>query len=282
MRVGVNIFLTDQSIQPVRIGEELEARGYESLWVAEHSHIPTSRLTPWGGTKNAPPLPEEYWRTHDTFVALAAVAATTDRLKIGTGITLVAQRDPIWLAKQVASLDVISGGRLEFGIGYGWNREEMANHGVDHTIRYQLVAEKIGLMKALWTQDRASYSGELVHLEESWAWPKPVQDPHPPIIMGSGSGPKAFTAIAEFCDGWMPVGPRNLAEGIATLHGYLERAGRDPSEVEIGVYGARPDLEKWREWKSLGVSRVLIFLPPAPAEVVVPLLDEYRPLIDTG
>ena len=140
MRVGVNIFLTDHSIQPVRIGEELEARGYESLWVAEHSHIPTSRLTPWGGTKNAPPLPEEYWRTHDTFVALAAVAATTDRLKIGTGITLVAQRDPIWLAKQVASLDVISGGRLEFGIGYGWNREEMANHGVDHTIRYQLVA----------------------------------------------------------------------------------------------------------------------------------------------
>ena len=280
MRVGVNIFLTDQSIQPVQIGEELEARGYESLWVAEHSHIPTSRATPWGGRKNAPPLPEEYWRTHDCFVALSAVAAVTDRLKIGTGITLVAQHDPIWLAKKVASLDMISNGRFEFGIGYGWNREEMASHGVDYRTRYPLVAEKIGLMKALWTQERASYEGEMVRLEESWAWPKPVQRPHPPIIMGSAGGPKSFTAIADYCDGWMPVGPRNFAARIATLHDYLERAGRDPSEVEIGVYGAKPDPDKWREWQSLGVSRILILLPPAPAEVVVPLLDEYRPLID--
>lgn len=280
MRVGVNIFLTDQSIQPVQIGEELEARGYESLWVAEHSHIPTSRATPWGGRKNAPPLPEEYWRTHDCFVALSAVAAVTDRLKIGTGITLVAQHDPIWLAKKVASLDMISNGRFEFGIGYGWNREEMASHGVDYRTRYPLVAEKIGLMKALWTQERASYEGEMVRLEESWAWPKPVQRPHPPIIMGSAGGPKSFTAIADYCDGWMPVGPRNFAARIATLRDYLERAGRDPSEVEIGVYGAKPDPDKWREWQSLGVSRILILLPPAPAEVVVPLLDEYRPLID--
>ena len=280
MRVGVNIFLTDQSIQPVQIGEELEARGYESLWVAEHSHIPTSRVTPWGGRKNAPPLPEEYWRTHDCFVALSAVAAVTDRLKIGTGITLVAQHDPIWLAKKVASLDMISDGRFEFGIGYGWNREEMANHGVDYRTRYPLVAEKIGLMKALWTQERASYEGKMVRLDESWAWPKPVQKPYPPIIMGSAGGPKSFTAIAEFCDGWMPVGPRNFAAKIATLHDYLERAGRDPSEVEIGVYGAKADPDKWRQWQSLGVSRILIFLPPAPAEVIVPLLDEYRPLID--
>lgn len=280
MRVGASIFLTDKSIQPIQLGEELEARGFESLWVAEHSHIPTSRKTPWAGRKNAPPLPEEYWRTHDSFVALAAIAATTDRLKVGTGITLVAQHDPIWLAKQVASLDVISNGRFEFGIGFGWNREEMANHGVDHTTRHQLVAEKIGLMKALWTQERASYSGELVRLEESWAWPKPLQDPHPPIFMGSTGGPKAFAAIADYCDGWLPVRPGNLAKGIATLHGYLERAGRDPSQVEIAVYNAAPDPEKWEEWERLGVSRVMVGLPHAPAEVVVPLLDECRSLIE--
>ncbi len=280
MRVGANIFLTDMSIQPIQLGEELESRGFESLWVAEHSHIPTSRKTPWGGRKNAPPLPEEYRRTHDCFVSLTAVAATTDRLKVGTGITLVAQHDPIWLAKQVASLDVISDGRFEFGIGFGWNREEMSNHGVDPTTRHQLVAEKIGLMKALWTQEKASYSGELVTLEESWAWPKPVQAPHPPIFMGSSGGPKAFAATAAYCDGWLPVRPGNLAEGIRTLHGYLERAGRDPSEVEIAVYNAAPDPAIWKQWKRLGVSRVMIGLPHAPAEVVVPLLDEYQHLIE--
>lgn len=280
MRVGANIFLTDKSIQPVQLGEELESRGFESLWVAEHSHIPTSRKTPWAGRKNAPPLPEEYWRIHDCFVALAAVAATTERLGVGTGITLVAQHDPIWLAKQVASLDVISNGRFEFGIGFGWNREEMASHGVDYRKRYQLVAEKIGLMKALWTQERASYEGDMVHLEESWAWPKPLQDPHPPIFMGSTGGPKAFTAIAEYCDGWLPVGPRNLPEGIATLHGYLERAGRDPAELQIYVYNVAPDPATWKQWEQLGVSQVMIGLPPAPAEVVVPLLDEYQHLIE--
>ncbi len=280
MRVGANIFLTDMSIQPIQLGEELESRGFESLWVAEHSHIPTSRKTPWGGRKNAPPLPEEYLRTHDCFVALSAVAATTDRLKVGTGITLVAQHDPIWLAKQVASLDVISGGRFEFGIGFGWNREEMSNHGVDPTTRHQLVAEKIGLMKALWTQEKASYTGELITLEESWAWPKPVQQPHPPIFMGSSGGPKAFAATAAYCDGWLPVRPGNLAEGIRTLHGCLEQAGRDPSEVEIAVYNAAPDPDVWKQWERLGVSRVMIGLPHAPAEVVVPLLDEYQHLIE--
>ena len=198
MKLGVDIFLTDRSIQPVRLAEELEERGYESLWAPEHSHIPTSRRTPWGGrpAETAPPLPEFYCRLHDAFVALSAAAAVTDRLKIGTGVTLVAQHDPIWLAKQVASLDVVSDGRFMFGIGFGWNREEMAGHGVDPAVRHRLVAEKIGLMKALWTQERASYSGEMLRLEESWAWPKPVQDPHPPIVLGSSGGPKALDALA--------------------------------------------------------------------------------------
>lgn len=280
MRVGVNIFLTEYSIQPVQLGEELEARGYESLWVAEHSHIPTSRDTPWGGRKDAPPLPKEYRYTYDSFVALAAIAATTDRLKVGTGIALVAQRDPIWLAKEVASLDIISEGRFEFGIGFGWNREEMASHGVDARTRHRLVREKIALMKALWTEDRASYRGEMISMEESWAWPKPYQKPHPPIVMGSAGGPMALAAVAEYCDGWMPVHPQDLAGDIARLHALLEQAGRDPAEVEIGVYGTQPDPELWKGYEALGVSRVTIFLPPAPADVVVPLLDQHRHLVD--
>lgn len=286
MKVGVDIFLTDRSIQPVHLAEELEERGYESLWAPEHSHIPTSRRTPWGGrpAETAPPLPEFYCRLHDAFVALAAAAAVTDRLKIGTGVTLVAQHDPIWLAKQVASLDVVSDGRLMFGIGFGWNREEMAGHGVDPAVRRRLVAEKIGLMKALWTQERASYSGEMLRLEESWAWPKPVQDPHPPIILGSSGGPKALDALARYCDGWMPTGTPgelgNLAGRIAAMREYMEGAGRDPSEIEITLYAVQPGDVDRLDWESLGISRLVIDLPSAPAEAVIPVLDKYRRLIE--
>ena len=286
MKVGVDIFLTDRSIQPVHLAEELEERGYESLWAPEHSHIPTSRRTPWGGrpAETAPPLPEFYCRLHDAFVALAAAAAVTDRLKIGTGVTLVAQHDPIWLAKQVASLDVVSDGRLMFGIGFGWNREEMAGHGVDPAVRRRLVAEKIGLMKALWTQERASYSGEMLRLEESWAWPKPVQDPHPPIILGSSGGPKALDALARYCDGWMPTGTPgelgNLAGRIAAMREYMEGAGRDPSEIEITLYAVQPGDVDRLDWESLGISRLVIDLPSAPAEAVIPVLDRYRRLIE--
>ena len=286
MKVGVDIFLTDRSIQPVRLAEELEERGYESLWAPEHSHIPTSRRTPWGGrpAETAPPLPEFYCRLHDAFVALAAAAAVTDRLKIGTGVTLVAQHDPIWLAKQVASLDVVSDGRLMFGIGFGWNREEMDGHGVDPAARRRLVAEKIGLMKALWTQERASYSGEMLRLEESWAWPKPVQDPHPPIILGSSGGPKALDALARYCDGWMPTGTPgelgNLAGRIAAMREYMEGAGRDPSEIEITLYAVQPGDVDRLDWESLGISRLVIDLPSAPAEAVIPVLDKYRRLIE--
>lgn len=286
MKVGVDIFLTDLSIQPVRLAEELEERGYESLWLPEHSHIPTSRKTPWGGrpAATAPPLPEFYCRIHDAFVALAAAAAVTDRLKIGTGVTLVAQHDPIWLAKQVASLDIVSDGRLMFGIGFGWNREEMANHGVDPAVRHRLVEEKIGLMKTLWTQERASYSGEMLRLEESWAWPKPIQDPHPPIILGSSGGPKALDALARYCDGWMPTGTpdqlENLPGRIAAVREYMERAGRDPSEIKITLYAVQPADVDRLDWEALGISRLVIDLPSAPAEAVIPVLDKYRRLIE--
>ena len=185
MEIGVIIFPTDKAIQPIPLAKEVESRGFESLWFPEHSHIPCSRETPWGGMKNAPPLPEEYWRSHDQFVALAACAAATTKLRVGTGITLVAQRDPIWLAKEIASLDMISNGRFDFGIGYGWNVEEMRNHKLDFTKRRDILREHILLMKELWTKEEASFHGEHVQFEKSWAWPKPVQKPHPPIWMMS-------------------------------------------------------------------------------------------------
>src|SRR4051812_28519058 len=175
MRLGLLMFPTDRGMQPTELAREAEDRGFDSLWFPEHSHIPVSRRTPWGGREGAPPLPEEYRRTHDQFVALGAAAAVTTTLRLGTGITLVAQRDPVWLAKEVASLDFISGGRFLFGIGYGWNHEEMAAHGVDVAHRRAVVRDRILACKALWTQDEAEFHGKYVDFEPSWAWPKPVQ-----------------------------------------------------------------------------------------------------------
>lgn len=281
MRVGVNFFPTDEAIESIQLGEELEQRGFESLWMAEHSHIPTSRVTPWGGRRGAPPLPDYYARSHDSMVVLSAVAARTDRLKLGTGISLVAQHDPIWLAKQVASLDVLSNGRFLFGIGYGWNKEEMAHHGVEYGSRRQLVEEKIGLMKALWTQEEASYEGELINLESSWAWPKPRQKPHPPIILGGSAGPRTFAAIARFCDGWMPIiGRSDVESKVSMLHEELATVGRDPDAIELSAYAAAPDPKPWAGWEALGFSRVVIHIPSQPPDVVLPLLDEYAALID--
>jgi len=273
------MFVTDQSMDPVHLGEALEERGFESLWLPEHSHIPVSRETPWGGREGAPPLPEYYARTLDIFVALGAIAATTDRLRLGSGIALVAQRDPIWTAKQVATLDVLSGGRVEVGVGYGWNKEEMRQHGVAYGDRRRLLAEKVAVMKALWTQDEASYRGEMLRLEPSWSWPKPVQKPHPPIVLGGAAGPKTFAAMAEFCDGWMPiVGRSDIAGRLSELHQALERVGRDPAEFRLTAWGADPDSAPWSDWEALGFERVLMLVPAAPADVVIPLLDEYREL----
>jgi probable F420-dependent oxidoreductase len=203
MHIGVEIFPTDQTIGVVELAREVEARGFESLWFPEHSHIPTSRATPWGGKEGAPPLPEFYWRTHDPFVALGASAAVTTTLKLATGICLVAQRDPIHTAKEVASVDSISNGRFIFGIGYGWNKEEMAQHGTSYGDRRAILRENILAMRSLWTDDEASFSGEHVSIEPSWAWPKPVQRPGPPIVLGGDAGPRTAADIAEFCDGWM-------------------------------------------------------------------------------
>ncbi len=276
MHVGVFIFPTDTTLQPVPLARAVEERGFESLWFPEHSHIPASRRTPWGGREGAPPLPDMYWRTHDQFVALSACASVTSSLLLGTGITLVAQRDPIWLAKQVASLDTISGGRVLFGIGYGWNNEEMAHHGVRYTERRALLREKILAMKQLWTEDEASFSGEYVNFEPSWSWPKPVQRPHPPIILGGTAGPRTFADIAEFCDGWMPIGGRHPLIGkIGELTAAAEAAGRDPASIELGVFGAPPDVAELETLAEAGIARAVLSVPPASPDEVVATLDHY-------
>lgn len=274
MKYGVFIFPTDTSIRPDELAREVEARGFESLWFPEHSHIPSSRETPWGGRKGAPPLPEQYWHTHDQFVALAYAAAVTERIKLGTGITLMAQRDPLWTAKEVASLDNLSGGRVVFGIGYGWNKEEMAHHGVAYTQRRQLLREKVLMMKALWTQDEATFSGQHLELEPSWAWPKPAQDPHPPIYMGADIGPKTLADITEFCDGWIPIAARHdIAGEIDRVRQAVADAGRDVDSFEISAHGAKvAHVEALQE---LGVHRAVFTLPPLGPEVCIPKLDEW-------
>lgn len=280
MHLGVMMFPTDKAIDPVSLARAVEERGFESLWFPEHSHIPASRETPWGGREGAPPLPEEYWRTHDSFVGLGACAAATERVKLGTGICLVAQRDPIWLAKQVATVDRISRGRFLFGIGYGWNKEELAHHGIGYGDRRAVLRERVLAAKALWTQDEASFSGAHVQLAPSWSWPKPVQEPHPPVILGGAAGPRTLADIAEFCDGWMPIAGRHpLVDRIPDLHAACERAGRDPATVELGQFGTRPDPETLGELAEAGVQRAVLGLPPADADTVLPLLDRYAELL---
>ncbi|MDH3306870.1 MAG: LLM class F420-dependent oxidoreductase [Acidimicrobiia bacterium] len=281
MRFGVSIFPTDTTMQPVALARAVEERGFESLWFPEHSHIPVSRDTPWGGRVGAPPLPDHYWRTHDQFVALSAAAAVTTTLRLATGITLVAQRDPIWLAKEVASLDVISGGRAIFGIGYGWNREEMGHHGVRYTERRAMVREKVLALKELWTNDVASFDGHHVNFADSWSWPKPVQDPHPPVILGSSAGPKTFKHIIEFCDGWMPIkGRSSIFDQLDGLREAAELAGRDPATIELGVFHATPDDDYVDRLREAGFTRAVFGLPQGSPSEVAQTLDGLATFVE--
>lgn len=277
---GVYIFPTDSAIDPRDLAREAEARGFESVWFPEHSHIPTSRETPWGLRPDAPPLPEQYWRGHDQFVALAMAAAVTERIRVATGITLVAQHDPIWLAKSVASLDALSGGRMVFGVGYGWNKEELAHHGVAFSDRRAVLRERILAMKELWTSDEASYDGEHVSFGPSWQWPKPSQDPHPPIILGGAAGPRTIAHIVEFCDGYMPIAGRTDIGGqFDEIRRAAEQAGRDPDSIELGQFGTRPEPAQVEELVAAGFSRLVFGLPPAGRDEVLPLLDRQAELI---
>ena len=279
VQFGVNIFPTDKSINPLVVAQEAEARGFESIWFPEHSHIPTSRVTPWGGNPKAPPLPEEYWRTYDQFVALGMAAAVTKTIKVGTGITLVAQRDAIWMAKEVASVDALSDGRLLFGIGYGWNREELAHHGVSYRDRRAVLREKILAMKELWTNDEAEFHGTHVDFSPIWSWPKPATKPHPPIILGGSAGPKTMADIVEFCDGFMPISGRyDIAEQITQIRRMAEDAGRDPASIEFGQFGTPAKPEIVEQMIEVGLSRVVFSLPSAGDDKVLPLLDRYAEL----
>ncbi|MGA8547809.1 MAG: TIGR03619 family F420-dependent LLM class oxidoreductase [Mycobacterium sp.] len=270
------MFVTDQTIGPAVLARELEHRGFYSLYVAEHTHIPVSRQTPYpaGGE-----LPQVYARMLDPFVALATAAAVVEKLHVGTSVCLVAQRDPIVLAKAVASLDHVSGGRFTFGVGMGWNKEEAADHGVAWSRRRELTRERIQLMQALWRDEVATFVGEQARLSSSWAWPKPVQRPWPRILIGGAARPATFSAIADWADGWMPIGGSGLDEALPALRRAFEAAGRDPVDVQVvavGVHGTRSKLERLA---ALGVSEVALQLPPAGESRVLKALDAYEKLL---
>jgi len=280
MEIGVMMFPTDKAIQPIPLAVEAENRGFESIWFPEHSHIPSSRVTPWGGRKGAPPLPEEYWRSHDQFVALAAVAGATSSIKLATGITLVAQRDPLWLAKEVASLDMISGGRFIFGIGYGWNKEEMANHGLAYTERRAVTREVMLACQAIWASEEFSFSGEHFSYEPGWSWPKPTQQPHPPILMGAAPGPKTIGDIVEFCDGWMPIhGRYDVFDQLDVIKKEWEAAGRDLDQFKWGVFAIPPTEQAITEYAEAGADYAAFALPSEGPDTILPKLDELAKLL---
>ncbi len=279
MDFGISFFPTDTTLQPVDLARAVEERGFDSLWFAEHSHIPTSRTSPRGGVAGAGKLPEKYWRTHEQFTALAACAVVTSNLRLGSGVTLIAQRDPIWTAKQAATLDVLSNGRLQFGIGYGWNIEEMASHGTDYSQRRALTREKMLMMRSLWTEDVASFDGELIGLEPSWAWPKPVQKPHPAIIMGAGAGPKTIAHMVEFCDGWIPLGRHEVAPKVAEVRRALEEAGRDPQGFQMISYGSKVDPALIETLMDLEFREAVFMVDSIAPDRVVEKLDQISEFV---
>ena len=277
MKLGVTIFATDRSMRPADAAREAEARGFHSLYVPEHTHIPVSRRTP-------PPtgdavLAEEYKRTLDPWVALGAAASVTASIRLGTGIALVAQHDPIALAKQIATLDRLSQGRVVLGIGYGWNEDEMESHGVDPRRRRAHVREVMLAMEALWSNDVASYEGEFVRFAPSWQWPKPVQRPRPPVLIGGAPGPKLFDAIAEFGDGWIPIGGAGVREAMPALREAMEKRDRDPRALHVVPMGIVPTREKLDYYASVGVTEAVLRLPSASRDEVLPLLDGYAAFV---
>jgi probable F420-dependent oxidoreductase len=271
MHIGVTMLATDRSISPVDLAREAEARGFSSVYLPEHTHIPVSRRTP--PPTGEPELSDEYKRTLDPFVALGAAAAATSSIRLGTGICLVAQRDPIVTAKAVATLDHLSGGRFVLGVGVGWNEDEMESHGVDPRARRAKVREHVLAMQRLWADDVASFAGEHVRLAPSWSWPKPMQRPWPPVLMGGAAGPLLFAHIAEYADGWMPVGGAGVAAAIPALHEAVRAAGRDPARIRVVAFGVVPDEGKMARYASLGVSEAALRLPSAPRDEVLRELD---------
>jgi probable F420-dependent oxidoreductase len=275
MQFGVTMFPADYAMNVVELGRAVEERGLESLFLPEHTHIPVQRVTPWVGGGD---IPREYARTLDPFVALAAVASVTTTLKLGTGICLVIQRDPITLAKEVASLDQLSNGRFLFGVGAGWLLEEVANHAVAPRTRWRVFDERMRAMEAIWSSDEPEFHSKYVNFDPIWSWPKPVQKPRPPVLMG-GDYAAAINRVIEYGDEWMPHPDRTerpLAERIAEFWQLTEAAGR--GRLPVTVYGARANARLVGEFRSAGVSRCVFRLPPASADEVLPALERVAEL----
>ncbi len=273
MQIGLTIHATDRAMRPDALAVEAEARGFYSLYVPEHTHIPVSRRTP-------PPtgeaeLAEEYKRSLDPFVALAAAAARTATIRLGTGVALVAQHDPIALAKQIASLDLVSDGRFVLGVGYGWNVEEMENHGIDVGRRRARVRETLLAMQALWSQEVAEFRGDFVRFEPSWQWPKPLQQPRPRLLIGGAPGRTLFAHIAECADGWMPIGGAGVRRALPELRRAMEAGGRDPAALHVVPFGVLPDAEKLDYYAGIGVTEAVLRLPSAPRDTLLPVLDDF-------
>lgn len=279
MEYGVVMFPADHAIPPDEFAKAAEERGFDAIAFPEHTHIPASRMTPFPG---GIPLPDYYARTHDPFIALTAAAMVTERVKLWTGISLIAQRDPIVTAKVIASLDVLSAGRVVLGIGYGWNREELEDHGVAFGDRREVVRERVLAMKALWTEDEASFKGEHVNFEPTWSWPKPVQAGGPKIVLGASPGPKAFAAVAEYCDGWMPiVGTGSLTKSLPELSKALEERGRSLDDLDLTVFGGVPDGERISKIEAQGVNRVFFSVPCENPKAGMEVLDSYAGFLNS-
>ncbi len=277
MHIGVCMFATDYAIRIDELAREAEARGFESLWVPEHTHIPVSRRTPFPGGAE---LPKEYKHTLDPFVSLMAAAAVTTKLKVGTGICLIIERDTITTAKEVASLDLLSNGRFLFGIGAGWNQDEMENHGTDYKSRYAKLREQVLAMKKIWTEETAAFHGEHVRFDPIWSWPKPAQKPHPPVLLG-GESTHTLKRVVEFCEGWFPRAraAERVLTGLAELKELCAKAGRDPKTIAVSVFGAAGDRAQLDRYASAGVERAILRLPSEGRDRILPMLDQWAPLL---
>ena len=278
MHIGAAMFFTDYSMSPGELGKALEERGFESVWAPEHSHIPLSRKTPFPGGGD---LPKKYYDAMDPFVALMAAAAVTTRLKVGTGVCLVNQRDPIQTAKLVASIDQLSGGRFLFGVGNGWNQDEMENHGTVYASRHKLSRERIEAMKSIWTKSKAEYHGEFVNFDPVMAWPKPVQKPHPPVLIG-GAFPYAARRALRYGDGWMPIRMRasyaDVRDLLPKFHAMAKEADRDLASLPITIWGSKEDESELKRDRDLGVERVVVSFESEKADKILPELNRWAKL----
>jgi len=278
MKFATMLYSTDAAMRPDTFAVACETRGFESVWFPEHTHIPASRRTPFPGGGD---LPSDYWHMHDPFIALTAAAIATTTIKLGTGVCLITERDPIVTAKEVGSLDLLSEGRFLFGIGAGWNAEEMENHGTKFEERWKVLEERIEAMKACWTTEDSEYHGKYVDFDPIWSWPKPVQKPHPPIIMGAASA-WGRERVARYCNGWIPLPAqmRNIKEEIADLEARLHRHDRKLEDIEISFFWAPDDADQLKRYRDLGVDRVILACPAEADSATLSLLDKHAKLME--